>query len=42
MHLTHNIEIKIFDDVVRHFALEKDQMESSRPKPKAYVADVKA
>ena len=39
VHLTHNIKIKTLDDAVRHLELEEDQMESSRPKTEAYVAD---
>ena len=42
MHLTHNTEIKTFDDTVRYLELEEDKMEFSRPEPKAYVVDVGA
>ena len=41
VHLTHNTEIKTFDNVIRHLELEKDPMESSRPAIKAYVADAR-
>ena len=42
MHLTHNKEIKTFDDVVRHLELEEDKLESSKPELETYVADVGA
>ena len=42
VHLTHNIEIKTFDDAIRHLELEEDRMKSSIPETKAYVADARA
>ena len=42
VHLTHNTEIKTFDNVVCHLELEEDWMESSRLKIEAYVTDVGA
>ena len=40
VHLTHNTEIKTFDNVVCHLELEEDQMESSKLEKKAYVVDI--
>ena len=40
MYLTHNTEIKTFNDTVHHLELKKDRMESSRPEIEAYMADI--
>ena len=41
VYLTHNTEIKTFDDAIRPLKLKEDKMESFRLELESYVADVR-
>jgi hypothetical protein len=41
VNLTHNNNIKTFDDVVRHVEIEKDQLLAEKPVSEAFISYTK-